>query len=239
LYLTTNIGNQLYKNSMDNPSHLDNLIVAAYLQNSFMPNGSIGGAGFQPIVTEDCNLSNLQFTLVDSNYRPIRLMSPMFVTLKVDPAEDPARDITTWKGKLPRNAPTAAEKAQMAAQEQAQAQEAEAKKKQDQDQMVEALTKALAKVIPGASPPPPPPSPAPPPQPSEFQNQVQAFVQAPEVPEEVRNLASDGTGDPPLFEHPEIQIQVDTYGDFDPEAVGQPDEPIMERVDRDTGGDIL
>jgi hypothetical protein len=43
------------------------LIVAGYLQNSFMPNANVAGAGFQPIVTNDTDLTNLQFTLVDLN----------------------------------------------------------------------------------------------------------------------------------------------------------------------------
>jgi hypothetical protein len=143
LYLLTNCGNQLYKNSLADPHNLENFIVAAYMQNSFMAGGSLSGGGVQPIIVNDCDLAHLQFTLVDSNYKAIKLASPMYVTLRVEPAEDPAQDISIWKGKLPRNAPTPQEKAQMEAQQKAQ-QEEEARKKQQMDYLTETLSKVLA-----------------------------------------------------------------------------------------------
>jgi hypothetical protein len=142
LYLLTNCGNQLFKNSLNDPRNLENCIVAAYMHNSFMAGGSITGSGFQPIILNDCDLGHIEFTLVDSNYKPIKLTSPMYVTLKIEPTEDPAQDISMWKGKLPKNAPTPEQKAQMEAQQRAQ-QEEEARKKQQMDYLTETLAKVL------------------------------------------------------------------------------------------------
>jgi hypothetical protein len=140
LYLLTNCGNQLFKNSLDEPRRLDNFMVAAYMHNSFMAGGTLTGTGMQPITMSDCDLSKLEFRLVDCNYHPIKLTSPLYVTMKIEPAEDPAQDISMWKGKLPKNLPTPQEKAQMEAQQQAQ-QEEEARKKAQMDSLTESYRK--------------------------------------------------------------------------------------------------
>jgi hypothetical protein len=62
--------------------------------------------------------------------------------MRIEPAEDPAQDISMWKGKLPKNAPTPEQKAQMEAQQRAQ-QEEEMRKKQQMDYLTETLAKVL------------------------------------------------------------------------------------------------
>jgi hypothetical protein len=105
LYVTTNIGYQVVRNSFTNPNELSGSQVCAVLQNSFSAGMYLNGAGDFPITLNQFDLSNLEFRLVDSNYHPVKLMSPMFVIMKIEPAPDPAKDIKPFKGKLPLDAP--------------------------------------------------------------------------------------------------------------------------------------
>jgi hypothetical protein len=102
LYLLTNIGYQMFKNSMLNPRQLDSVQVAAVLQNTFSAGLYMSGQGDFPIVMNDADSSNLTFTLCDANYHPIKLLSPMYIILKVDPAPNPVEDISQWNQMLPR-----------------------------------------------------------------------------------------------------------------------------------------
>jgi hypothetical protein len=102
LYLTTNIGYQVFKNSMLSPRILDSVQVAAVLQNTFSVGMYMSGGGDFPITMNDADSSNLTFTLCDANYHPIKLLSPMYVILKVDPTPNPSEDISQWNQFLPR-----------------------------------------------------------------------------------------------------------------------------------------
>jgi hypothetical protein len=122
----------------------------------------LNGAGDFPMVVNQFSLSNVEFTLVDSNYHPVRLFSPMFVIMKVESTPDPAQDIKQFLAKLPKNAPTQAQLRQQQMQEEKQKQEEEKK---------QVVTNALAQVVTSLLPPtqtnPPPvqistPPPSPP-----------------------------------------------------------------------------
>jgi hypothetical protein len=113
------------------------------MHNSFMAGGTISGSGFQQIIIDGRDMGDIRFDLVDSNYKPVKIVSPMYLTLKIEPAQDPAQDITMWIGKLPKNAPTPQERAIMEAQQQAQ-QEEEARKKEQMEYITETLAKVLA-----------------------------------------------------------------------------------------------
>jgi hypothetical protein len=102
LYLLTNIGYQMFKNSMLKPKQLDSVQVAAILQNTFSAGLYMSGSGDFPIVMNDADSSNLTFTLCDANYQPIKLLSPMYLVLKVDPTPNPVEDISQWNQLLPR-----------------------------------------------------------------------------------------------------------------------------------------
>jgi hypothetical protein len=102
LYLTTNIGYQVFKNSMLTPKTLDSVQVAAVLQNTFSPGMYMSGQGDFPITMNDADSSNLTFTLCDANYHPIKLLSPMYVILKLEPTPNPVEDISQWNQFLPR-----------------------------------------------------------------------------------------------------------------------------------------
>jgi hypothetical protein len=102
LYLLTNIGYQMFKNSMLKPKQLDSVQVAAILQNTFSAGLYMSGSGDFPIVMNDADSANLTFTLCDANYHPIKLLSPLYLILKVDPTPNPVEDISQWNQLLPR-----------------------------------------------------------------------------------------------------------------------------------------
>jgi hypothetical protein len=100
----------------------------------------------------------------------------MYLTLKIDAAEDPVKDISQWKGKLPKDAPTPEQKAEMERQ-QAQAQQEEQAQKQRLDGLTNLLSRALTKV---AEEPPQPvqqPQPQPQPQAEPEQGRLQVIEQ--------------------------------------------------------------
>jgi hypothetical protein len=103
LYVTTNIGYRVFKNSMEKRDKLDTVQVCAVLQNTFSAGMYMHGGGDFPILLNDCDMANLQFQLVDANYHPVKLLSPMYIIIKVEPQDDPAQDITPFKGRLPLN----------------------------------------------------------------------------------------------------------------------------------------
>jgi hypothetical protein len=105
LFLVTNNGYQVFKNSLIRPQELSTVQVAAVLQNTFAAGMYMSGGGDFPILMNDCDLSNVTFTLTDSNFHPLSLRSPMYVFLKIDPADNPAADISAWRGRLPVDSP--------------------------------------------------------------------------------------------------------------------------------------
>jgi hypothetical protein len=143
LYVTTNIGYQVFRNTFDDPEHLRATQVCAVIQNSFAAGMYLNGAGDFPIVMNQFDLSNLEYQLVDSNYHPIKLLSPMFVIMRVDPMIDPAQDITIFRGRLPKNQPTPQQRVQIlvAAQERAQQESA-------RQLVIDALAKVAMALLP-------------------------------------------------------------------------------------------
>jgi hypothetical protein len=149
LYLLANNGYQVFKNDLARPNFLESVQVAAVFQNTFSPGMYLSGGSDTPVTMNDMDLANVEYTLVDSNYHPIKLNSPMFITLKVDPVDDPARDISKWVGKLPKDAPTPQQKAQM--EEQARQQQAAQAQKEEEEkkkaQMADVLTRVLGNLV--------------------------------------------------------------------------------------------
>jgi hypothetical protein len=152
LYVTTNIGYQVVRNSFPQPDELRGSEVCAVLQNSFSAGMYLNGSGDFPMIVNQFNLSNIYFQLVDSNYHPVKLFSPMFVIMKIEYTADPVQDIKALAPKLPKNAPTPQQV--QTQQAQAKAQKEEAEKKQV---VVDALAQAVTNVIqlpPTQLPPP-------------------------------------------------------------------------------------
>jgi hypothetical protein len=143
LYLESNCGTQSYRNAFDEGETLFPAQVSAIIQNAY-------SAGFPLQTSSDItgmiptpSLSNLWFRLVDANFKPIKLLSPLYLTLSVNPTEVSQEDIKDFIGKLPKDKPTP-EQAQQMAQQQAEEQAKQAKEQQAQDVMNRALQSIIA-----------------------------------------------------------------------------------------------
>jgi hypothetical protein len=127
LYLMSNCGNQVYRNSVAEPDQLVNAMVSATMSNSFSPGYPILASGETVQRFPTSALANLSFWLVDGNFRPVKLLNPMYLTITVNPIEqDPSRDISQWNALLPINAPTPEQKAKAEQAQQAQQQQQQA-----------------------------------------------------------------------------------------------------------------
>jgi hypothetical protein len=111
----------------------------------------LNGAGDFPIVMNQYDMSNLEFTLVDSNYHPIKLFSPMFVIMKVEKTPNPMEDIKVFQGKLPRDRSTRQQIQQM----QIENQKTKAKNDQNKQIVVDALAKVAEQLLPQVPAPQP------------------------------------------------------------------------------------
>jgi hypothetical protein len=142
LYLMSNAGNQIYRNTVDKPRAFDNAIVLATLQNSFSPGYPIMASGDAPTTIPTTQLADLSFYLVDGNFNPIRLLNPLTLTIQVNPVlQNLNNDLSQWNGKLPLDAPTPQLKAEQEAQAKLQ-QEQQAQK--DQEEKVNTEYRKLA-----------------------------------------------------------------------------------------------
>jgi hypothetical protein len=136
LYLRSNCGNQVFQNSMVSPNSITNCMVSATIQNTFSAGYSIQAMGDAPIQIPTTYLNNLDFQLVDANFQPLRLLNPMYLTISTSPiAKDENNDLSQWNGRLPFNAPTPEQKAELDAKAKADAEakeqaEAEAQAKE-------------------------------------------------------------------------------------------------------------
>jgi hypothetical protein len=191
LYVTTNIGYQVVRNSFTTPNELSGSQVCAVLQNSFSAGMYLNGAGDFPITLNQFDLSNLEFRLVDSNYHPLKIFSPMFVIMKIEPTPDAAHDIKPFKGKLPLDAP--------ARQAQKEQQQKQAEAEQKRQLAIDAMAKLGEQILqqqaqnqaqnqpvttPTATPPTPPTQPVTPPQKIDINNiaSVEPETLEPEAP---------------------------------------------------------
>jgi hypothetical protein len=130
LYLKSNCGAQVFQNSMISPEKITNCMVSATIQNSFSAGYSIQASGDAPVRIATANLSNLSFQLVDGNFRPLKLLNPLYLTMSVSPVPEDPGELAGMM--IPKNSPTSAEKA---------VQDAQAKKEQEAREMAEAQEK--------------------------------------------------------------------------------------------------
>jgi hypothetical protein len=137
------MGTDMYTNSLTEPRMLRNARVAAILNNSFSAGYPIIAGGEAPVKVMTGDLSDLSFQLCDANFRPIKLMNPMYLTIIANPVDqNPNEDITSFNGKLPKDKPTPRE----LAEQQKQQQEQEIQQKMQEKQALakqEALLKQL------------------------------------------------------------------------------------------------
>ncbi len=92
LYLASNIGYNSYKNMSDSGS-LTSMRIVMRLNNSYSaayPIFATNGDFTVKVLTTD--LSDMRFTLVDANYVEVKLLNPMYITISVEPIEDPVEE---------------------------------------------------------------------------------------------------------------------------------------------------
>jgi hypothetical protein len=117
LYLVSNCGTQSYRNSPDEGEMLFPIQVSGIIQNAYSPSFPLQAGSDIIGKIPSSSLSNLSFQLVDANFHPIKLLSPLYLTLSVNAAEDPSEDLTPFVGKLPKDRPTPEQAQQMAQQQ--------------------------------------------------------------------------------------------------------------------------
>ena len=90
LYLVSNLGSKCYDNIDKNYC---NHKILMRVSNSFSANYPIinGNAEFMSIVSSNA-LSDIEFKLVDANKHPIRLLSPMYLSVQVDSIDSTDED---------------------------------------------------------------------------------------------------------------------------------------------------
>jgi hypothetical protein len=128
---------------------LINAQVSATLANSFSPGYPILASGDLVQKFPTSSLSNLKFELVDGNFRPIKLLNPMYLSIDVKPIEqDLTGDVSQWHDMLPvYNTPKVQEAKKQAAEQQQQAQQAEQEKNDRRDRNMDILGEYFGKKL--------------------------------------------------------------------------------------------
>jgi hypothetical protein len=156
LYLMSNIGTDMFQSNSTLPTVLDdkpslelatglrNARVAAIINNSFSAGYPITTGGEPPSRVSTMDVSNLTFRLVDANFKPIKLLNPMYLTIQVSPVEqNTIQDISQFAGKLPKDKPTPREAQKLRdqqVQQQAQQMQLDEQQKQKTNAMLAKLT---------------------------------------------------------------------------------------------------
>jgi hypothetical protein len=143
LYLISNCGTQSHRNTFgEAEGMLSPAIVSAIIQNAFSPSFPLQAGSDITGRIPTASLTNLFFKLVDANFYPVKLLSPLYLTLSVNEVMDPVEDLTPFIGKLPKDRPTPEQAQQMAQQQQQQDQE-----QKEQEQSASILQQALSGLI--------------------------------------------------------------------------------------------
>ncbi len=89
LYLASNIGYNSYKNVNDT-GYLTSMRILMKLNNSYSASYPIFATNGDFVSrVNSTDLSSARFVLIDANYREITLLNPMYLTITVEPIEDP------------------------------------------------------------------------------------------------------------------------------------------------------
>lgn len=97
LFLLSNAGEKTFKNNLvadKNKSYVSTLKTAMRINNSFSANYPIvsGNSDFQTVIKSN-DLTSLYFILVDANLKELTLLSPLYITIHVQPIPDPDHSI--------------------------------------------------------------------------------------------------------------------------------------------------
>lgn len=86
LYLLTSIGAQVFCNDIDDSKKMNSGNIAMILNNSFSANFPIVAQQYDITTRTTINYtSDLYFILVDANMHHVKLLNPMYVTIKLEP----------------------------------------------------------------------------------------------------------------------------------------------------------
>ena len=87
LYLACNLGSNSYKNTTQ--QNFTSMRILMRLTNSFFAKQPINHANGDYTTTVRCSdLSDVRFTLMDANYHEVKLLSPMYLTVQIEPIPD-------------------------------------------------------------------------------------------------------------------------------------------------------
>ena len=105
LYLLSNIGSKTFKNNLDDNQISTNLTLktAMRINNAFSAHMPImsGNSDFETVIKSN-DLSHVEFYLVDANLHEIILLSPLYLTIHVQPMPD--NDFNIYKLMLEQQA---------------------------------------------------------------------------------------------------------------------------------------
>ena len=86
LYLLTSIGAPVFFNEIDNHNKMQSATVAMVLNNSYSSSFPIVAQQAEIITRAPLNYtSNVYFWLVDANMQEVKLLNPLYITIRVDP----------------------------------------------------------------------------------------------------------------------------------------------------------
>ena len=86
LYLACNLGSNSYKNTT---SSYTSMRILMRLTNSFFAKQPICNPnGDYTTTVRSSDLSDVRFTLIDANYHEVKLLSPMYLTVQIEPIPD-------------------------------------------------------------------------------------------------------------------------------------------------------
>ena len=89
LYLLTSVGAPVFFNEMQNEDKMQCGTISMVLNNSYSSSFPIVAQQHEIITRTPLNFtSNINFWLVDANMREIKLLNPLYITVRVEPEED-------------------------------------------------------------------------------------------------------------------------------------------------------
>ena len=101
LYLLTSVGAPVFFNEMHNEDKMQCGTISMVLNNSYSSSFPIVAQQHEIITRTPLNFtSNINFWLVDANMREIKLLNPLYITVRVEPEDDTNNQVSVPNGQL-------------------------------------------------------------------------------------------------------------------------------------------
>ena len=101
LYLLTSVGAPVFFNEMQNEDKMQCGTISMVLNNSYSSSFPIVAQQREIITRTPLNFtSNINFWLVDANMREIKLLNPLYITVRVEPEDDTNNQVSVPNGQL-------------------------------------------------------------------------------------------------------------------------------------------